>query len=132
METSTDPVVATEWRLTYQHHVGKYAAAFFAALRDQQILGSVCASCARVNVPPKGFCEICFVATDSLVAVGNQGRLEAIAVLSTRDAATGEAPTTVAFVRLDGATSSLANFVRVPASAGSEPNRLRIGGRVQV
>ena len=123
-----------EIRVEYQYTMGHAATAFFAALRERRILGSKCASCARVSVPPKSFCEYCFVPIDDLVEVSSRGTVEAVTVVhfEVRDAP--PPPYCVAYVRLGGATSSIANYVR-GIDLGDEatlPAAVAIGAEVEV
>ncbi|WP_261553728.1 Zn-ribbon domain-containing OB-fold protein [Frankia tisae] len=110
--TTVPTRIPGEWHIPYQYTIGTFATAFFDALREQRILGCRCAQCGRVSVPPKSFCEYCFVPIDELVEVGDTGRIEAVTVVTAPFAGSPPVPYVVAYVRLAGATSSICNYVR--------------------
>jgi uncharacterized OB-fold protein len=134
MTTSTPTRIPGEWHIPYSYTIGASASAFFEALKQQRILGCRCSSCGRVAVPPKTFCEFCFARIDELVAVAHEGTIEAVTVVTAPFAGSPPVPYAVAYVRLDGATSSIANYVRgVPLDdLDTLPQSLRIGTRVKV
>jgi uncharacterized OB-fold protein len=132
--TTTTPVrIPGEWHIPYSYTIGESASAFFGALKDGRILGCRCASCGRVAVPPKNFCEFCFTRVDQLVEVGCEGAIEAVTVVTAPFAGSPDVPYAVAYVQLDGATSAIANYVRgVPLDdLEALPPSLRIGTRVR-
>jgi uncharacterized OB-fold protein len=123
-----------EWRIPYNYTIGDSATSFFEALRDRRILGCKCASCARVAVPPKSFCEHCFLPVTELVEVGQQGVIEAVTVVTAPFAGSPPVPYAVAYVRLEGATSSIANYVHGAdlSDLTTLPAALKIGSEVRV
>lgn len=123
-----------EIRIQYQYSMGRAAAAFFEALRTRRILGAECATCKRVSVPPKSFCEYCFVPVDRLIEVAPRGTIEAVTIVRFKVRDAPPPPYCVAYVRLDGATSSIANYVRGVeiADEAALPNKVAIGARVDV
>jgi uncharacterized protein len=100
-----------QWNIPYHYTVGKFATSFFESLREQRILGCKCSSCQRVSVPPKSFCEYCFKPVTELVEVGHNGSIEAVTVVTAPFAGSPPVPYVVAYVKLEGATSSIANYV---------------------
>jgi uncharacterized OB-fold protein len=123
-----------EWHIRYNYTIGNFAAAFFEAIREKKILGSLCAETGEIAVPPKSFDERAFVPTDKLVDIGLDGTIEAVSIVTAPFAGSPPVPYAVAYVKLDGATSSVANYVRnVDLGDGeSLPNDLRIGSPVHV
>ena len=123
-----------EWHIPYQYTIGTFATSFFEALREQRILGCKCVKCGRVSVPPKSFCEYCFVPVEELIEVGHEGMIEAVTVVTAPFAGSPPVPYAVAYVRLDGATSAICNYVRdVDLNSLEElPAELRIESRVRV
>jgi uncharacterized OB-fold protein len=85
-------------------------------------------------VPPRNFCEDCFVPTsDDWVDVGPEGVVESFTFTYARFAGYADPPYGVAYVRPDGATTAIANFVTGidftdPAAAAA---RLAIGTRMR-
>ena len=123
-----------DWHIPYQYSIGRAASEFFEGLKNEKILGSRCESCGRVFVPPKSFCEFDFKSVDNMIEVGHQGVIEAVTVVTAPFAGSPPVPYCVAYVRLDGATSSIANFVRgLDLGDGSSlPSLAQVGGRVRV
>lgn len=99
------------WDIPYNYTIGDFAVKFFDALRKQRIIGCTCSSCARVSVPPKAFCEYCFKPISELTEVGLSGVIEAVTVVTAPFEGSPPVPYAVAYVKLDGATSSIANYV---------------------
>lgn len=123
-----------EWNIPYSYTIGNCASAFFEALKEQRILGCRCTSCQRVAVPPKSFCEFCFAPVEELLEVGQTGTIEAVTVVTAPFAGSPPVPYAVAYVKLDGATSAIANYVRGVhlRSTDDLPDELRIESPVKV
>lgn len=134
-DTKATTRIPGEWRIPYNYTIGDFATSFFEALRDKRILGCSCGTCGRVSVPPKSFCEYCFVPVTDLVEVGHNGTIEAVTVVTAPFAGSPPVPYAVAYVRLDGATSSIANYVRgvdLPDDVHVLPDELQVGAPVRV
>jgi uncharacterized OB-fold protein len=131
----TTPVrIPGSWNIPYQYTIGTFASAFFEALKEHRILGCKCPNCGEVSVPPKSFCEPCFIPIEDLVEVGSVGTIEAVTVVTAPFAGSPPVPYAVAYVRLDGATSSIANYVHKVDLSDLEklPAELKIGASVDV
>jgi uncharacterized OB-fold protein len=132
META--PVrIAGEWRIPYNYTIGDFASQFFQALREGRILGCRCDSCGRVSVPPKSFCEFCFLPVTTLTDIGHSGVIEAVTIVTAPFAGSPPVPYAVAYVRLDGATAAIANYIRgvdLPEDVHELPAQVRIGADV--
>lgn len=100
-----------EWRIGYQYTIGTFASAFFEGLRNGEILGSLCEENGEIAVPPKSFNEEAFVPTSKLVKVGLNGTIQAVTIVTAPYAGSPDVPYAVAYVQLEGATSSIANYV---------------------
>jgi uncharacterized OB-fold protein len=122
------------WNIPYQYTIGNFASAFFEALKSERILGCECSKCGRVSVPPKSFCEFCFIPVQKLVDVGHTGTIEAVTIVTAPFEGSPDVPYAVAYVRLEGATSSIANYVRGAELSGFDelPPELQIGAPVRV
>ena len=134
-ETGERVVLPGLWHLEFEHAAGRAASRFLVGLRDDQVLrASPCPNCGRILVPPRNFCEDCFVPTsDDWVEVGPQGVVESFTFTYARFAGYADPPYGVAYVRPDGATTAIANFVTGvdftdPAAAAV---RLAIGTRMR-
>ena len=123
-----------EWNIHYDYAVGETATRFFLRLRDEgRIVGRRCPGCEAVLVPPRAYCERCFVRTVEWVDVGPQGTIEAFTIVYEPFDGLPEPPYAVAYVTLDGATTAMANFVKgldlsAPEAAARQ---LAVGSRVE-
>jgi len=107
-------LIPAAWHLEFEHAAGRAASRFLVALRDRQVLlASPCPQCGRVFVPPRSFCEDCFVHTDhNWLEVGPAGRVEAFAITYAAFPGYPEPPHAIAYVQPDGASTAIANFVK--------------------
>ncbi len=113
--------------VTYKWSAGVAGSRFFEELRDNgRIMGTHCPQCQRVLVPPRIFCEECFVDTDQWVEVSPRG-----VILTYAESYFGlqgqrlEEPWYVGIVRLEGSDGGL--FHRLVA--GEKP--IEIGGTAE-
>lgn len=122
------------WNIPYSHSAGPIASQFFVAVRDeQQIYGTRCPSCERVLVPPRGHCVRCFVEIDGWVPVGPAGTVAAFTITYAAFPEAPEPPYALAYVRLDGADTAIANFVEgLDLSDPSRAAERLDGARVEV
>jgi uncharacterized OB-fold protein len=113
-EAQTEQItIPGSWNLAFEHAAGRAASRFLVALRDRQVLlGSPCPSCARVRVPPRSFCEDCFVQTsDEWVEVGPEGAIESFTITYAAFPGYRRPPHAIAYVRPDGASTAIGNYV---------------------
>jgi uncharacterized OB-fold protein len=110
--------------------MGEIATRFFDVLRDQGVLlARVCARCGRALVPPRAFCERCFVATTTWRECGTSGTLEVFTIVGRTFQGLPEAPYCFGYVRPEGADTAILNYIRgvdlanIPAAAA----RLHVG-----
>ncbi len=128
------PRMHGEWNIPYDYTIGSSAVSFFDALKERRILGTHCHGCERIFVPPKAFCEFCFIPIQQLQEVKNTGSIMAVTIVTAGFRGSRPVPYAVAYVRLDGATSSIANFLSADGLGSGEtlPDHLRVGARVKV
>jgi uncharacterized OB-fold protein len=106
-------VIEEHWDITYRHAIGKAATEFFSRLvRDEVIVGRRCPQCTRVLVPPRGFCDRCFVETEETVVVGTSGSLEAFTIVNQTFQGLPKAPYCFGYVLLDGADTAVLNYIK--------------------
>ena len=112
-DTGERVVLPGQWHLEFAHAAGRAASRFLVALRDRAVLlASPCPNCTRVLVPPRSFCEDCFVPTsDEWVEVGPEGVVEAFTFTYAAFAGYADPPYGIVYVRPDGATTAIGNFV---------------------
>ena len=133
--SSTDGmVIPGEWHVRYNYSVGKVAGRFFEALKDRKILATRCSKSGIAYLPPRAYCERSFEPCDEWVEAGQEGVIEAATVVTAQFEGLPAPPYAIAYVRLDGVSTALCNFVKgedlsdVPAAAA----RLKPGVRVRV
>ncbi len=86
LERTTDPRALRHWigniEADYIYTRGIAAENFFRELRDHgRILGTRCPKCGTKWLPPKLFCEDCFVETKEWVEAPPEGRVAAATVV---------------------------------------------------
>jgi uncharacterized OB-fold protein len=129
-----DDVISGEWHVRYNYAVGKVAGRFFEGLRAGKILASRCSKSGLVYLPPRAYCERSFEVCDEWVDAGLEGTIEAATVVTAAFDNLPPPPYAIAYVRLDGVSTAMVNFVRgldlrdVPAAAA----KLKPGARVKV
>lgn len=106
-------VIEETWHITYSHAIGKVATHFFQRLRDEAALTARrCPKCTRALLPPRGYCDRCFVYTTEDVPVSDTGTLEAFTIVNQTFQGLPEAPYCFGYVLLGGADTSILNFIR--------------------
>ena len=107
--------------ITFQYTQGIAGERFLRELMEnRRFLGTRCAQCGYTYLPPRLYCERCFVSLeDAWVEVGPRGTVEAITVahLDLDDEPLAE-PQTMALIRLDGADGLLVHRIGGAGAAG--------------
>jgi uncharacterized OB-fold protein len=95
--------------LNYKHSYGPHYGRLFDELASsRRILGSRCPSCLNVLVPPREFCDLCFVRTASHVDVADTGILQAFSIIHLEFVGqTRKPPYVYAEIVLDGSATRL-------------------------
>lgn len=112
--------------LSHVYTMGIAGERFFRELKDSgRFLGTRCAACEHVYLPPSLFCPRCFAALEEWQEVGTQGVVRAITTAHRSvDGSPLKAPETLALIQLDGADDLLAH--RIEKAEG-----VSIGDRVE-
>lgn len=101
------------WNFDYRYFAGETASRFFAELKhSRRIMGTRCGKCRRLLVPARTFCEACYVETVSWEPVGEEGTLEVFTIVSAAFPGMPPPPFVIGYVTLDGADTSIANFIK--------------------
>ena len=124
-----------QWNIPYQYSTGKVASRFFRGLKDEaRIYGTTCPSCKRTLIPPRGFCERCFVPCEEWKQVGPEGSVVAFTIGYRKFPGFDiPPPFMIALIRLDGADTNLIHFVDGCDLSAPERllDRVRSGLRVE-
>jgi hypothetical protein len=106
-------VIEERWNLTYRHSAGETASRFFDVLKQEGVLlARRCPSCTRALLPPRAFCDRCFVETTEWVRCGSEGTLEAFTIVAQSFQGLPTAPYCFGYVRPDGADTAVLNYIR--------------------
>jgi len=115
-----------DFPVSHLYTMGVAGERFFRELKDSgRFLGTRCAACDHVHLPPSIFCPRCFAALDEWTEVGPQGTVRAVTVA--HRGVEGEPldpPETLALVHLDGASDLLLHRI-------GEAQGVQIGARVE-
>ena len=116
-------------QIDYKWSVGKAGERFFTELRDnKKIMGTRCRQCGRVLVPPRIFCEECFVDDMEWVLLPSTGRL--VTFGDCYFSTTGEQlkdPWMLGIVKIDGADGGLLHYLDE-----CRPEDLKIGMPMEI
>lgn len=107
-----------EIHIRYRWPWGEAEKQFFETLKDEGVLtGARCRKCGRVMVPPRSFCEECFVRDIEYVRVPSTGELSTFAE---------------SFISLDGKLldeSYAIGIIRLDGTDGGLVHRLNANGK---
>jgi uncharacterized OB-fold protein len=114
-------------RLEYTLTAGRAASRFLRALETGKIFGQRCPLCHKVNLPPRGACPTCGVATEDDVEVSEVGTVTTFCIINIAfEAQALELPYACASILLDGADGSIFHLIQeVPVA------EIRMGMRVR-
>ena len=125
-------ITSGEMYQPYRYTLSKLGAKFLTEIKDEKkFFGVKCPQCKKVYVPPRTVCGRCHVKMDELVQVSDEGEIVACAIVEFEfvDPNTGTArpvPYGTAFIRLDGADTSLSHFLD-----SVDRKRVKVGARVK-
>jgi len=127
--------IQAHWDLHYEHAIGPTASRFFDEIKaNQKVMGKKCPKCTRVLLPPRSFCDRCFVETTDWSEVGPEGKIEAFTIVYQAFKGLPDPPYGLVYVLLDGADTAMAGFLRGLDLADPKQAvpQMRIGRRVKV
>jgi uncharacterized OB-fold protein len=127
--------VPGRWDVSYQYAAGITGSEFLRRLRDEKRVSGVrCPKCRRVILPPRAFCDRCFLATEEWVDVGPGGVIESFTITIEPFLGLPDPPYAIAYVTLEGASTAMVNFVKGVnlSNIAEAAQRLAVGTRVKV
>ena len=116
-------------QISYNWTVGKAGGRFFNELKEnKKIMGTRCRQCGRVLVPPRIFCEECFVENMEWVEVEPKGTLTTFgeSYFST-DGKRLKEPWMLGIVKLNGSDGGLIHFI-----GEARPEDMKIGMPMEI
>ncbi len=127
-------VIPGEWHVRYNYSVGKVAGKYFDGLRARKILATKCSTSGLTYLPPRAYCERSFAECDEWVEAGQDGVIEAATIVSAQFENLPKPPYCIAYVRLDGVSTAMVNFIKEfdMSDLKAASARVRPGVRVKV
>lgn len=130
-ELKSGEVIKFDWRpnAKYAWSAGIAYGRFLDELKEGRIIGRRCRRCERIIVPPRMFCEQCFVPTDEWVYVQDTGTINTFS-LSYLDADANRIkdPILVAVIDLDGASPGIGILHKL---GNVDPEKIHVGMKVK-
>jgi len=129
-----DQSIPGEWHVRYNYSVGKVAGHFFEQLKEGRIFASYCSKSNMAYLPPRAYCERSFAPCDGWVEAGHEGVIEAATIVTAAFENLPPPPYAIAYVRLDGVSTSMINYVHGLdlSDVAKAAERLKPGARVRV
>jgi uncharacterized OB-fold protein len=130
LQADAEPILEWPYRLQldYEHSYGPYYGTLFDGLATSRRLQGVrCPSCKAVLVPPREYCDVCYVRTAEWVDLADTGVIKAFSVIHLEFVGqVREPPYVYAEIVLDGANTRLIHTIG-GIEAAEAPDRLQIG-----
>ena len=106
-------VVPGRWDIPYNYSAGEVASRFLVTLREEgKVIATKCPECKRIILPPRSFCERCFVSLkNSWVDLPPTGQLAGFTIVEDQFANAPTPPYIIAYILLDGATTTFPHFL---------------------
>lgn len=127
---TAEPVLEQKYglRLDYKHSYGPYYGMLFDGLAtSRRIQGVRCPSCERVLVPPREYCDTCYVRTGEWVDVADTGVIKAFSIIHLEFVGqVREPPYVYAEIVLDGSATRLIHAIG-GIDVGEAKEKLQIG-----
>ncbi len=105
---------------------------YLAELKNGKIIAKECRQCNRIMLPPRMFCELCFVPSGDWVFVEDTGVINTFSICHVNwDASRikkGEKPHLPAVIEIDGASEGMGIMHRL---GEVDPDQIRIGMKVK-
>jgi len=105
--------VPGEWNLPYNYSAGETVSKFLIEIRDNaRIIATKCQQCNRVLMPPRSYCERCFVSIkDNWVELPPKGTVEAFTLVVNKFEGLPDPPYVICYIKLDGADTTIPHFL---------------------
>lgn len=111
----TEPILEQKYgmRMEYDHAFGPYYGTLFDGIAtNRRIRGSRCPSCRSVLVPPREYCDNCYVRTGEWADVADTGRIKAFSIIHLEFVGqVREPPYVYAEIVLEGASTRLIHTI---------------------
>jgi uncharacterized OB-fold protein len=92
----------------YAYDMGYAVSRYLMGLKEGKIVGIKCHKCGRILVPPRAFCEQCYVPIDDFVELSGRGKVNTFSISYVKwDASRIEKPEIPAVIELEGASAGV-------------------------
>jgi uncharacterized OB-fold protein len=105
------PVIEDRWDMLHRHPLGRAGEALVSGLERGELVAARCPACSRVLLPPRTFCERCFVETELITFEGRLGTLLSFTVVRRPFTGSPEIPFAIGYARLAGADTAIGALV---------------------
>jgi uncharacterized OB-fold protein len=105
------PVIEDRWELLHRHALGRAGEAFITGLERGELIAAHCPACNRTLLPPRGFCERCFVATELAPFPIRSGELLSFTIVRRPFSGSPDAPFAIGYARLSGAHTAIGALI---------------------
>ncbi len=113
----------------YAWDCGKAIGRYLEGLKEGKILGVKCPKCERIMVPPRIFCEWCFVLVEDFVELKDTGKINTFSIsYISWDMKRLEKPQIPAVIEIDGASEGYGILQLV---SEVDPKEVKVGMRVK-
>lgn len=124
------------WDLSWLYSAGEVGSRYITELRDHcRIMATKCPKCDRILLPPRSFCERCFVSLkEHWVELEPSGTLEAFTIVTEPFEGLRAPPYVIGYFKIGGATTNIPHFLEEIDLSDVEKARqeLRVGMPVEV
>lgn len=113
MEKTEFMEIPGRWNIRYTYSAGRTVSRFLQELRDKAIIiATECPKCQRVLMPPRSFCERCYISIeDNWVQLEPRGTLESFTIVTEQFENAPKSPYVIGFIKLNGASTSFPHFL---------------------
>lgn len=116
-------------KLEYGWDAGYAIGRFLQGLKEGKILGIRCRKCDRILIPPRVFCELCFIPLEDWVELKDTGRVNTFSIsYISWDVKRLKEPEIPAVIEIDGASPGI-GILHLLGEV--EPQEVEIGMRVK-
>jgi len=121
------------WKLDYRVKLGDVYTRFFEGLKDKKILGNKCGKCGRIYIPPKPFCDICFVEPTEWLEAEHKGTVTSFTVCYQKFENLPEPPYISGIIKIGNSAISFVHFIGgIECDNPKElPSKIKIGMEVE-
>lgn len=115
--------------LKYRWDAGYAVGKFLEGLKNGKILGVRCKKCGRKLVPPRAFCELCFVPVDEWIELKDTGTVNTFSLsYVSMDVKRLKEPEIPAVIEIDGASPGIGILHKL---GEVKPEEVKIGMKVK-